>query len=677
MMPANVRTLIDECESIAGTFSSPEVGAEFARWLAIDSEDINARRTSVLLISAPEELPTLLPGIQVLQGLQHSDGAETLVLFDQEGTEMSRSFQHLGDSSVGEWGAKPHPEASQRKLLITDVAPTGIDGVRLLVAASLRTRLSAPEWAAFLRHYIDILVISPNATASGALSDTAASLGDSPALVLVLASKPVDSASTAREALRRCLWIASPQNKDLEGVLSNLLPGVLPLVLKHRYVRLLDGWRRELQAEGERLAAILRLRERALSFRPAAPATHGDEAVVSIRRTAQKVAESALSDLEAELAAAKFEASSEQIVRALDDDDLVWREATLEGARQANKRPKGLERVPRREFLLRVAPSCCDEIERKVAKATLEQLVKDARRIAKVLEEIEGETEERLTRIGERDSLPAPLELPRFPTLDAVAVRDEISVSAGNEEKLVRPGLVDIITLAQSGMNRVFGIIFSVLMLAGGAAFRRLPEVMAALLAILLGYVSVQWRRAPLLEARLVDEIKRKFKERITNSTETALRDSGTRRQGLHRQYLQKARKDLARYWEQLDAALELRSAHELSKSNANVSAASANVMHLKRNQVRLVAAVQHASQCISSLAQPADTAFRQLSGATLERPAATAEAASLRPVVTASVPHSVTLPFAPPPPRPASPPRFGFPGRTGVMDSLRNGGDH
>jgi hypothetical protein len=641
MVPESIRALLTECESITGSYSDPEIGGELAHCLSIDLDDLHAARSSILLMAAPEELAVLLPGTK----------AEGLVLFDPERTDMSRS-RTLG-------GAR-----------ISRDAPLKIDGVRLLVMTDFRSPLDAPEWVDVLQHFIDVVVVSPNAAAAGMLAEACAALGDSPTVALLL------GANVGPAGFKRTVHSLSTPDEALSSVLSRVLPPILPWVVKHRSLKLLNGLRRELHVESERLAAIKSVRDLELAAGPAIPARAVDPPE-AVRRAVQKSAESVISELESELAAAKLSAYSEAIVPVLGDGDLVWWESTLDGVRKLDRNQK-LGRFSQREFLLRVAPECREAIEKKVAKATLQQLTKDASRIDRALTEIENEMAERLGKV-EHGEFPMPsVVLSRFVTPDAVAVRDAIDVSAGTEEKLTRPGLLSVVMLAQGGVNRVFGVVLGLIVLGGGAfavsgirQLRQSPLILSALLAALVLHIWVQWRRIPLIEARQLAAVKQRFSDRLASSTEAALRDSNTLRQTLHRQHVQVVRKELSTYWERIDSVLSQRATRELSKGNASAIAVSANALHLQRHLTRVGNAVRQAAQAITSLGQPADAAFRQLAGLVAAEPTSAApvavSAASTPPFGMPIKPAVIALP-----PRPGASARLGFPSKAALADLLR-----
>jgi hypothetical protein len=671
MVPDAVKPLLNEFESLADSFWDPERGADFASWLATDADDLHAGRITLLLLGGAEDLASFLraddpAGLAKRVGA----GAPTLLL-DTRGADISSELRRVTAADAWPWklgASEPH------RVLAHDDVPLRMDRVRLIVMAGTQLNDASPSLVALLRHHVDAVVVAHCADAD-ALASVAATLGDVPALVLTAAgSAEINSHEMDH---RRCVRLEVDEVNGIGAAVHVALSGVLPLLVTHRCKRWIGEWRRELQIEAERLGDVLKVRESELARRTS-PARPGEKSADDLWRSAQFLATDRLTQLEKELQANTLKLSSEQVVGTLRDADLDWGEATIDGRRPLES-VKRMSRWLRREISVRVGLECLNRIERRLAQATLRQLKDDHQRILSAVQSIEKEVEDRVRQISGRDSLPPPLRLPSY-NMQSRSVVDGISVSAGGDEKLVRLGALDIVKQAYSGVNGIVAIVMSLIVLGGGALMwqqskgvKQLPAVLAIVLAAVLGNIVVQWRRAPRHEATAEQEKTQALSARLIASTAAAARACASRRDDLHDEYLKTVSGELSKYFRSLDTALKQRAAQAASDQQDSTRAA---LTHIARRVALMQSAVSRAERCIDALADPADAAYRRLTGDRTSRPPVLRPQ---RPVAR----HDAAVPSTPSvaPARSANlrqdTPRVSFPGRDTLAKSLRARGQN
>jgi hypothetical protein len=669
MVPDTVKLLLDELKALADSFWDAERGADFASWLAADADDLHAGRITILLLGGAEELASFLRAEDPAElAKQVSAGAPTLLL-DTKGADISRELRRVtaGEAFFWKLGTR-----EAHRVQASDDVPLLMERVRLMVMADTQFKDVSPSLAALLRHHVDAVVLARRVDAD-ALANVAATLGDAPAIVLTAAgSVSIDRHEMDR---RRCVGLEVDVDKGIGAAVQSALSGVIPLLVTHRCKRLLGEWRRELQIEAERLGDVLRVRESELA-RKTLPTRPGEKSADDLLRSAQTLATDALTQLERELQANTLELSSEQVVGTLRDADLDWAEATIDGRRPIDSlKRKG--RWSRREIYVGVDSECLDRIERRLAQAALRHLGDDQERILRAVQSIENEVEDRVRQIPGRGSLPAPLRLPSY-SVQSRSVVDGISVSAGGDEKLIRLGVLDIVKQAYSGVNGIVAIVMSLVVLGGGAFMwkelsqpKKLPAVLAVILAAVVGNIVAQWRRAPRLEATAEEEKTQALSTRLIASTATAIRACVSRRGTHHDQYLKMVSGELSKYFRSLDTALKQRAAKAASEEQDSARAVSTQIA---RRVALMQAAVLRAEKCIDALASPADGAYRQLIGDRTNRPPAS------RPQLTGAQ-QKAAVPSNPPmaPVRSVNfwqdTLRLSFPGRDALAKSLRGGG--
>ncbi|NHZ63214.1 hypothetical protein [Massilia genomosp. 1] len=666
MQPERMRTFIDACDERAKKFTSAAAGQSFFRALEAEAADIAERPVTVMLLGSPGEFPAFSP-----KAFPMHDETASLTLFRKRQGEGLAQFHALAQAPRTVFGgADPLPEL---RLAVANEDITGAPWIRLLLAHNLNPATAGAHVAHYLQRFVHIVVVGPGAGSSTALDSLATLLGNAHAAVVLL-DKSNTTRLAAASALKRVIASSLPTHELRPETLPALLQDMrLPLAAMH-YAALAKRARKQLQLEGERVAAVHAITLLAHKLpEVSAGRVFSDSAWKDVCAAIRSNFDTAIRTLEDHLKQPLL-ATADSLVGVLGPESVEWTDPDGAGDRVLSSPPIWYGSLLAHEFLLTIKEARCLDIQVQIATISANVFKKGCARIRQLQEETRQSVADKMVPLLPDESM-AALELTPPPPLPA-ALGGGFRVNPGTPEKFVSGGLMGIFNKSKGVIQNLMAIVlfFSIAAAAGvkvfstpgareiptsaGAGTSGMKDVRAWITLIAAGAVVVLIpliaRQMPRMESKQIEELGLKLRSNLVASTEKALKDGEKLRHHAYADVIARLKKEFAEFMSKADDHVN---------QYTIATSAAANKLHndidvltwiIKEKQAGLQLVVQQASNLIAHYEPQAEPALTLAAANFSGQAAPPAPAGNVAPPPPA--PQPPASPTSAPPSAPALP---------------------
>ncbi|MCK6394550.1 hypothetical protein [Zoogloea sp.] len=641
MLPAHIQGALDECMSGAARFAFPETGNAFADMVAAETEDIQRRFVTCLVILPDhDESMSLECFPDTVIGFLKSESASggRMVLWESGYSDLSRKFEKLREHRNASQKLAGHSgsEAGWEWKAIHD-SPWGVPQLRLVVARYSPEHLFDPMILELLRSSIDLiffLELSRKHEATFAPELHGLSL----ATLVVARERDQGGFLSAFQAAPEKLIVL---DRDGEAALIEAFKRAgqeLGETLQQcRALSLLVCIKKELGIEQDRLAAIIGIREKAGKAGKALN-LRGDDDWLRRKQQAKERTEFLLAQIESRLVLDDLGVKAEQLVSGIEVDSLEVREIISPAAMNTIGGRSRIRVLFNRDYQISITRECIDSIARKISKVCSKQIERDAVIVSKELGMIEEEVRAIVSGIVENDDALRRIELPRLEKNTYANYGNDLDLAFYVEEKSVRKGLFGHFLEGQGVAMRLFSVAGMLFM--GGAALNGVflwvggmfsPDAgvsaaellkpsrgvmqpflsLVVIIAILI--FAFRIRNSKYVEADQKAQILGKLVERLAGKANELLKQVTKTREQIHKQHLRRVKDALDRYWTYIDDVVRAQQQELANEQNVLAQSNAAVLANFKDKQVRVQALVQQVAQCANGLQKAPDTLRSQL----------------------------------------------------------------